>query len=793
MKHLIFIILVLLICVSGLFAKKFKIGVIVDGSSTRVEQIEKLIQREILDLTSIEFDVSFPADKRVDGRWDKNTIEAGLSQLLADPEVDLVITLGVAASHLISRRGNLEKPAIAPFIIDAKLQGLPIKKGHSDVKNLCFVNIPSSVNRDLVLFLDLTSAKNLAILINPLYLQAIPEFGQRFADFSSQRDVIVQEIPVTDNIDRILESISADAEGVYVTGLVHLADAKFDQLITGISDRGLPSITFLGRADVEKGVLTTLRGDFFARISRRIALNTQRIFLGEKAHKIPVDFPLQEQLIVNMKTARLIGFYPPWNFLSDAELLYDEPVERGELISLNQVVAQALKNNLGLAGQKYALVSGQQEVNRARTALFPQLSAGATGLIIDKDRAEASFGNQAERSLTGSLNASQLIFAEGAWANLSIQNSLQRSRVAELRLLELDITLSASTAYINLLRARAFERIEKDNLNQSRKNYAQALVRQSVGTAGPAEVFRWESQISANRSSMLKAEAQTNLARLELNKILHRPLETAYQYEELDSTSTVLQRSTFIADRYVSNPRLFQIFRDFMVVLTLENAQELKAIDAAIAAQDRALSSIRNSFWAPTIALQGQYSSIFEKDGAGSSGGFSFPGVSIPTADDDNWSVALNLSLPLFSGGERFVAGKQANEELNRLNVERQALVERLEQRTRAAVYQAGASFSTIEETKNAEQAAIQTLNIVEESYSQGAVNILDLLDAQNNALISELLAADAIYTFINDLMNVQRAGGMSYLSSDDESYQTYINRLNDYYTKNGIEIERLR
>jgi outer membrane protein TolC len=233
--------------------------------------------------------------------------------------------------------------------------------------------------------------------------------------------------------------------------------------------------------------------------------------------------------------------------------------------------------------------------------------------------------------------------------------------------------------------------------------------------------------------------------------------------------------------------------RDCRVVLTLENAQELKAIDAAIAAQDRALSSIRNSFWAPTIALQGQYSSIFEKDGAGSSGGFSFPGVSIPTADDDNWSVALNLSLPLFSGGERFVAGKQANEELNRLNVERQALVERLEQRTRAAVYQAGASFSTIEETKNAEQAAIQTLNIVEESYSQGAVNILDLLDAQNNALISELLAADAIYTFINDLMNVQRAGGMSYLSSDDESYQTYINRLNDYYTKNGIEIERLR
>ena len=33
-------------------AKKFKIGVVVDGSSARVEQIEQLIQREILELTS---------------------------------------------------------------------------------------------------------------------------------------------------------------------------------------------------------------------------------------------------------------------------------------------------------------------------------------------------------------------------------------------------------------------------------------------------------------------------------------------------------------------------------------------------------------------------------------------------------------------------------------------------------------------------------------------------------------------------------------------------------------------
>ena len=98
--------------------------------------------------------------------------------------------------------------------------------------------------------------------------------------------------------------------------------------------------------------------------------------------------------------------------------------------------------------------------------------------------------------MTGTASLSQVIYADPAWANLSIQKNLQTAREQEREAVRFDITLEAAASYLNVLRAKAVERIEKENLNLTRSNLELAKVRQSVGISGPAEVYRWEAAIA---------------------------------------------------------------------------------------------------------------------------------------------------------------------------------------------------------------------------------------------------------------------------------------------------------
>ena len=116
-----------------------RVGTIVDGPWGRNQEILAAFQSEILALTEREFDVRFPESKRLIGDFAPASIKSGLDQLLADPEVDLILALGPVASHDVSLRGSLPKPVVAPFIIDPAVQGLPEKSGASGVRNLSSV------------------------------------------------------------------------------------------------------------------------------------------------------------------------------------------------------------------------------------------------------------------------------------------------------------------------------------------------------------------------------------------------------------------------------------------------------------------------------------------------------------------------------------------------------------------------------------------------------------------------------------------------------------------------------
>ncbi|MFC1682691.1 TolC family protein [Candidatus Zixiibacteriota bacterium] len=754
------------------------IGIIGDGPWEKNDAFRELIQREILELTGGEFEVRFPEDKRIVADWSVKGIRKAGDRLLADPEVDMIIALGVITSNDFCHRGDLPKPVIAPAVLDIELQAVPLKEGASGVENLNYVTYPATMRSDIKAFLSIVPFEKLAILTNQSYHEAIPELAGKTAIVLGEMGIEPVRVPVGKSIDETLANFPADAEAVYIAPLIHLPPGEFDRLIAALIERKLPSFSLFGKIDVERGILAGLKPNIFPTLARRVALNVQRILLGEPAGSIPVTFSVRDQLFINMATARAIGISPSWAVRTEAEVIGTERKEIARQLDLFKTVQEALTANLDLASEERFVAAGKQNVRGAWGNLLPQVNVAGTGLLIDEDRAAASFGQQPEKTLTGSITARQIIFSEPAWANLSIQKSIQKTREEGLQELRLDIVQAAATAYLNVLKAKTYEKIQKENLKRTRSNLEMAQIREVVGTAGPAEVYRWESEIATNRKTVIEANSQRNLAEIDLNRLLHRPAEEHFTTKDADFQASGLPSAEERLIKYLGDQESFRLFRAFAVEESFRNSPELASLDAAIKAQERVLGSASNSFWSPTLALQGEVKNLFSKDGAGSE---------IDTgADETDWSVALNLSFPLFEGGSKFAARNEAVQELARLRLQRQAVAELIEQRVRSELHLLGASYAGIHQARLAAEAAGKSLNVVEDAYSRGVVSIVDLLDAQNAALVTDLAAANAVYDFLINLMAFERAAGEFAFFMSKENQESLIQRVNDYFDKEG-------
>ncbi len=773
------------------------VGVVLDGpeppgGTLLLQSREALldsIRQETRALAAREYDVRFPAKKLLVADWTVEGVGRAIDRLMGDPEVDIVLSIGPFATDELGRRGPLAKPAIGLWAIDRTAQQLPFVNDTTGVRNFNYLLAPGSVLQDLDRFHDVVSFERVHVLVDSRFVEVLPEISTNVTALAESLGMELVLVPASDSAGDALAALPADAEAVYVTPLLRMPSAQFDELVAGLNARRLPTFSLLGRIEVDRGILACVRGlADQTRLARRVALNVQRILHGEDAGSLPITVEVPERLVINMATARAIGVFPSWRIRLEAELINDVSVEAGRLLTLERAVREAIEANLTLRATDLGVAAGRQNVALARSTFLPRIDAFGQGARIDEDRAEASFGSQAEKTGTVGVSLTQLVYSDAARANLRIAGDLQRSLEWDRETARLDIALAASRAYLDVLRAQTLLRVADDNLRLTESNLDLAKRRQRIGASGPADVYRWESALATSRSDRIAAGNVVLEARAAVNRLRNRPLEEPFTTESPTLRDSWLKTCCERIDPFVNNPVSYEVFRGFVVSEALANSTELRTIDAAVAAQERVLLAARRAFWAPDVALRGAADRDFWRDGAGS-----VPPPLITVADRNSWSIALEANLPLFTGLSRRAEVRQATEELGRLRVERRALAEAIELRVRTALFRAGSSYPAIELTREAADAAAKNLDLVTDSYSRGAVPIIDLLDAQNAALSAELFAATALYDFLLDLMEIQRASNTFDFFMSDEGREAWYGRLERFYVESGYPLPRRR
>ena len=756
----------------------FRIMMIADGESQLFAERQGVLKAEILELMKEDAAVEF-VEPKTKTNWTLEAADAALKEGLADRNVDMIIVSGPMTGVATGRITKLSKPVLIPYAAP-ELQGLPRDGNRSGRKNLAYIAGLLNFERNINQLREIIRFDRMALIVGEEVVEHLDSPERPIQIASQHLGVRTSLIIANGGAETTLAAIPEDTEAVYIGPIFKWSDEEMQQLIDGINAQDLPSYAGGGVHWVERGALATMETEEDeTRRMRRAALFVQRIEMGEPAGVLPVLFEQRPVLVINMATARSIGTWPRFEVMAEARLINDQSGTRGPLITLGIAMRDAVRANLDLMAQGLEIDARYEGIKVARGNWLPQAGAAGDFLINDPD-VSTSFG-QAQRQFTWGVSGSQLLYSPGAHADLRFRRDTYRSTEHDYMAARLDTMLEAGVAYLDVLRAKNNERVNGDNLRLTRKNLALAETRNAIGVAGREEVFRWQTQIAESRSAVIGASALRNQAEIQLNRILNRQLEAPFRVPPPEDVRAVTPGSDQRLVKYLQDAWSFKVFREFMAKEAILNSPEIRSIDATIGARDELLKGERRQLGIPDIAVVGGFTHIPYVGGRGSEPPEPIPGVDIVGRQPFTWNVGATASLTLFDGTSNYARIRRTFREIDRLETDRAVIAQRLEQDVRSALHQAGFSYANIALTQDAAEASARNLELVTDLYQRGAADIIQLVDAQNQALGAALAAANALYDFLIDALRVQRASGAFSLEGSEEERDDFIERLDAF------------
>lgn len=771
---------VFVLCVAltaAVFAeKKVSVSVVGDGPSPQWEAVQALFLEDLAAVTEQEFIIEAPAAQRFDGGWDGKNIDAALTKADSDPKTDVVLVLGFAAGQQASRRTAFRKPTFVPFATNSLEAALPRKGSTSGIANLNYLATESNFTDTLKAFQKVVPFQRAALLLDDALLQSLPSSGQGLQEQARALGIDLRFVTHVGE-PNLVEKIPTDIQAVIVAPLPRLTKSDRAAFIAGLIKRKLPSFSLSGDAEVAEGLLVSNASSVdLSQRTRQTALNIHAVLRGERAGDQTVVFDRKSRVTVNMATARALDVPIKWDVVRDATLLNEESESVGPPLLISQAAQEAVRVNLDIIAGQLGVKAGAKEVARVRSVLFPQLEGNLDYQLRRDYYPVVSQDLAPEKILDGSLRLNQILFSETALANLSVQKKLQVALESQQRTLELDIVQQTVNAYLNVLKARTQLDVEKNGLRLAESNLQLAQSRVAAGKADASDVSRWESEIATARQRVLAARAGTERFRDQLNRLLRRPLKdrSPLQPAGLDDPQLLISRPNFF--KTVDSDRSFRRMTEFFVGEGLSLSPDVAELDARVQAEERQLASEKRNLFLPELSLFGEGYRVFDDNRTSKT----------QVEDINDWRVGANLRIPLLEGGGRIAAISKSRALVDQLKAQRDAVRLNVEQSVRDSLHALQASVPSIRLAQQGAEAAQRTYDLVSKNYARGTRSVVDLLDAQDNSLQADLAAANAVFSAMTDLMNLQRSvGSFSYLAEKEQLDDT-LTRLQEAVAQPG-------
>jgi outer membrane protein TolC len=264
-----------------------------------------------------------------------------------------------------------------------------------------------------------------------------------------------------------------------------------------------------------------------------------------------------------------------------------------ETIDLPTVLRLAGAQNLDVQIARQRLAEAAAADTSATLQFLPWLSPGL-GYRGHGGNTQDVVGNIVEAQkhsyVAGLALTAQVDLGDAIYRKLSAQQ-VRRAAEQSVGAQERDSTLSAATAYLELVRARAHADVVRESVAISRAYQDQVRRAVEVGLAGKGDELRVQVQTQRYEIELRRAVEQGRITSSRLAEVLH--LDPATQLTPADAVPVPL--TLVAADATL----------DFLVARAVESRPELRRIQSLLAAAEKTREGATYGPLVPSIAFQG--------------------------------------------------------------------------------------------------------------------------------------------------------------------------------------------
>jgi len=251
-------------------------------------------------------------------------------------------------------------------------------------ENLSFVVSPQRALRELQTFRSLIPFGTLHLAVDPAEVAALGDLRGQISSLEAQVGTRIEIAEAEPDVGAFLAALGSDVEALYVTNLPRLSVMARRRLFEGLAQRQIPTFSAVGHEDVERGALIALSPDSSQQLVRRVALNLSPLILGETTSDLPVFLTASTRLLINARTAAVVGYRPDRETRNFSLFLHPEALEeRADSLSLKEALRVAEERNTSLSIQDSVVASSLQDATIAKSVLLPRLTADVSHFQTD--------------------------------------------------------------------------------------------------------------------------------------------------------------------------------------------------------------------------------------------------------------------------------------------------------------------------------------------------------------------------------------------------------------------------
>ena len=772
MKQILTVLLFLIGIVSCFSQSKstIKIGILSEKKVEDQQALKQKLQKEIRAVVGNNTTVVFEPTLYNNG--DTSKAKSNYNKFINDG-VDIVLSFGVVNHFMLDEKDSFQKPTIIVGSVKADF-GKKINEGTtSGITNLTYLITPISYKKDLDTFSSIYEYENIGIVVDDYLIQVL-NLKNTFDNYFSNKKAKYTLIGATEVKNAINQLNNIDA--VYLAEGYQASTNDFLKLVNAINSKKLPSFSSFRRADVEKGILATNQPETnIDQYFRRIALSIESIMNGQNAKNLPVFITYDQELTINYNTAKKIGFPLRYSMMGKANFIGGiNEKTTDKVYSIIDIMKGVVADNLSLNAQEKSIDLSNQDLKTAKSNYLPNVAAAVSSTYTDPKVALPPFNNP-EFSTAGAVTLQQTLLNESANANISISKSNLKAQQESYNATELDAILDASLVYFDALVAKTNANIQNQNLQLTKKNLQIAKQNFEAGASGKSDVLRFRSELAQNTQSLVEATNNLQQRFYAINQLMNQPIDALIDVEDVFLETGIFKNYNYTELKEIlDNPKLRPSFTKFLIEEAKKNAPELKNIGYNLEANERNYRLNNTGRFIPTVALQGQYSLILTQSGEGAPSG----GVPDPQG---TYNFGLNLSLPIFQQNQRNINKQTALIQKDQLNLNKENIELNLDKSVNDLVLNLVNQIANIEISKIAEETAKESLELSQNAYTKGAIPLIQLIDAQNNYLQSQLSNATANYNYLLTSMQLERSIGYFFLMNTEERNKDFTQRATQY------------